>query len=170
MRKEALPSERKRFIDEMEKAVEGAEGMNVCVCSLSKKKPVLSQWRAYADGGSGFALGFCSAFLRSVRMKYREVLACSCAIRGARTTAISTRTLLSDVIAEKFQIRAKSGGGYVESLPLGGNLLAYLKIGYVSILKHRSFSEEREWRIISRPLFCSNTRFGYRPGASMLVP
>lgn len=167
MRKEALPSERKRFIDEMEKAVEGAEGMNVCVCSFSENGDVLSQWRAYADGGSGFALGFCSAFLRSVtdEMKFWLVPV----LYQEHEQRHLIRTLLSDVIAEKFQIRAKSGGDYVESLPLGGNLLAYLN-RYAPILKHRSFSEEREWRIISRPLFCSNTRFGYRPGASMLVP
>jgi hypothetical protein len=41
---------------------------------------------------------------------------------------------------------------------------------YAPILKHKSFEEEREWRIISRPLPCSLERFAYRAGTSMLIP
>jgi hypothetical protein len=53
--------------------------------------------------------------------------------------------------------------------PQGGNLLACLH-RYAPILKDKSFSEEREWRIISRPLMCTRERFGFRPGTSMLIP
>src|SRR2546421_12607625 len=54
-------------------------------------------------------------------------------------------------------------------LSMGGNLRAYLN-RYAPILKHPSFFEEREWRVISRPLSCMNPRFGFREGRSMLVP
>lgn len=53
--------------------------------------------------------------------------------------------------------------------PRGGDLIAYLN-RYAPILKHKSFEEEREWRIISRPLSCTFERFGYRAGSSMLIP
>lgn len=78
------------------------------------------------------------------------------------------RTLLRDVLEENLQRRAKATGHDDEAgLPPGGNLVAYLN-RYAPILKHKSFSEEREWRIISRPLMCSNQRFEYRAGVSML--
>ena len=51
----------------------------------------------------------------------------------------------------------------------GGNLITYLN-SYSPILKHETFSEEREWRIVTRPLMCRNKRFDYRPGRSMLIP
>jgi hypothetical protein len=50
---------------------------------------------------------------------------------------------------------------------VGGNLLPYLN-RYAPILKDESFKEEREWRIISRPLFCD--RLVYREGKSLIVP
>jgi hypothetical protein len=79
------------------------------------------------------------------------------------------RTLIEDVLAENLQRRATPTGDNEPGKPRGGNLGAYLN-RYAPILKHKSFSEEREWRIISRPLFCTHERFGYRAGASMLVP
>ena len=50
-----------------------------------------------------------------------------------------------------------------------GNLIAYSN-RYATILKHEMFSEEREWRILTRPPMYSNERFDYRPGRSMLLP
>lgn len=54
-------------------------------------------------------------------------------------------------------------------LQLGGNLRAYLN-RYAPILKDKSFCEEKEWRIISRPLFNSSRSFDFREGRSMLIP
>jgi hypothetical protein len=52
-------------------------------------------------------------------------------------------------------------------LKTGGNLLTYL-YRYAPILKDRSFEEEREWRIISRPIFAQ--RLDYREGRSLIIP
>ena len=54
-------------------------------------------------------------------------------------------------------------------MPLGGNLRAYLN-RYAPILKHKSFEEEREWRIVTRPIMCTRDLFGYRVGTSMVIP
>jgi hypothetical protein len=78
------------------------------------------------------------------------------------------RRLVADVLAENAAQRARNDGE-LGNQPPGGNLVAYLN-RYAPILKHRSFAEEKEWRIVSRPLPCSHERFGYRPGASMLIP
>ena len=59
------------------------------------------------------------------------------------------RTLLDDVLRE-LTGRGRYDRHKVPN-PRGGSLVAYLN-RYAPILKHKSFEEEREWRIISRPL------------------
>lgn len=51
----------------------------------------------------------------------------------------------------------------------GGSLCAYLN-RYGPILKDPAFREEKEWRIISRPLMCSSELFDFREGNSLLIP
>jgi hypothetical protein len=76
------------------------------------------------------------------------------------------RTLLEDVLEENRKRRSNEQQEYV---PTSGNLLAYLN-RYAPILKHKSFEEEFEWRIITRPRMSTDDRFAYRVGASMLIP
>jgi len=102
MKKQGLSSEQEHFIDEMEGALEGAEGMNVCVCSFSEKGDVLSQWRAYVDGGSGFALGFDGGFLRSVTNEMNFWLVP--VLYEDQVQRILIRTLLNDVIPKNFRV------------------------------------------------------------------
>ena len=68
----------------------------------------------------------------------------------------------------KENIESKNKGEHEDFTP-GGSLCAYLH-RYAPILKDSSFREEKEWRIISRPLSCKRERYDYRPGKSMLVP
>lgn len=141
----------------------GIESVNVCVCSFSGKGDSLSQWRAYGGPASGFAIGFSGAYLRQiseglgwlVRVVYDE-----------EQQRSLVRTLLEDVLEENRKRRSNEQSEYV---PTFGNLLAYLN-RYAPILKHKSFEEESEWRIITRPRMSTDDRFAYRTGASMLIP
>lgn len=76
------------------------------------------------------------------------------------------RTLLQDLVQENITGMDEEEKSY---LPLGGNFMVYLS-RYAPILKHKSFQEECEWRIVTRPRNCTGKRFGYRTGTSMLVP
>jgi len=76
------------------------------------------------------------------------------------------RTLLTDVLRENVQ---RHLDGEKADLPPGGNLYAYLN-RYAPIIKHKSFKEEKEWRIISRAIPVSRDGFDFRAGAAMLVP
>jgi hypothetical protein len=49
----------------------------------------------------------------------------------------------------------------------GGNLLNYL-FRYAPTLKNQAFTEEREWRIISHPVFAQH--LNYREGRSLIIP
>ena len=143
-----------------ESVISGMESINVCVCSFSERGDVLSQWRAYGGATSGFAVGFSGAALREVSEEHGWLV--PVIYDGVQQRRL-VRKLLGDTLEENLN-------EYHHEKVVGvGNLFAYL-YRYAPILKHHSFEEEREWRIITRPLLCSNDRFGYRPGGSMLIP
>lgn len=133
------------------------ETINVCVCSFSADSDVLSQWRAYSARPSGFSIGFSGAFLRAVADELKCWLAP--VLYEEREQQLLVRTLLNDVLQEN---EKRPPTGNEDTHPPGGNLVAYLT-RYAPILKHRSFSEEREWRIISRPIFSSTPTSNFVP-------
>jgi Protein of unknown function (DUF2971) len=167
MKKETSNQEKTALLGEMELGFRGQEGTNVCVCSFSEQKDALSQWRTYG-GLQGFSIGFSGAYLRAAADELNFWLAPVIYDEDQQRTVI--RALLEDVLQENLQRTATSVEfEREEPVPLGGNLGAYLN-RYAPLLKHKSFSEEAEWRIISRPLSCRAERFEYRAGASMLTP
>jgi len=168
MKAEAAYRDKGHLVAEIEEALtlKGIGNVNVCVCSFSQNGDLLSQWRAYG-GGSGFSIGFPGDFLRAVANEHSSWLAP--VLYGDHEQREFVRTLLNDVLTENLQRGTTQNGNDNDSLPVGGNLLAYLN-RYAPIVKHKSFSEEREWRIITRPMACSNKQFGYREGFSMLIP
>lgn len=159
-------AEAERF-DEMEFALDNVEAIHVCVCSFSEAADVLSQWRAYGGKSAGFSIGFSGAFLKAVADKEGFILTRCIYDELQQRTRI--RGLLGDVLAENLWRHSNLSRGADDYLPPGGNLVSYLN-KYAPILKHSSFAEEKEWRIISRPLSCCGERFGYREGKSMLIP
>jgi hypothetical protein len=172
MKREPMFIDKMELLDEIESALGiRMESVNVCVCSFSADGDVLSQWRAYGENASGFSIGFSDAFLRSVCNNLSFWLVPVLYEEEQQRTLI--RTLLEDVLEENFQTQsqgASNAGGELgdSSLP-GGNLVAYLN-RYAPLIKHKAFIEEHEWRIVSPPLSCAKERFGYREGASMLIP
>jgi hypothetical protein len=138
------------------------ESINVCVCSFSEDRDSLSQWRAYG-GPSGFALGFPSEVLNTITEKRQWFLVPCIYYRAAQRRL--ARALVEEVLEENLIETSNEEERVFKSM--GGNLLAYLN-RYAPILKDESFKEEREWRIISRPL--SSQRLDYREGRSLIVP
>ena len=155
-------AERHRVLQSMKDSLEGIESVNVCVASFSEEGDSLSQWRAYCGEATGFSVGFSGEFLRSIIGDMFWLVPCQYA-DGVQKQFV--KTLLKDVLIENQNRHLRDEA----DLPPGGNFLAYL-MRYAPILKHRSFEDEREWRIVSRPLACSLERFEYRVGRSMLIP
>lgn len=156
--------DRKTHLGEMSDSLRGIESINVCVASFSEVRDSLSQWRAYGESSAGFSIGFSGKFLKSLADAEGCYLVPCLYIRKAQIQLV--RTLLENVLKENL---TRATTSLEDVSPPGGNLQAYLH-RYAPILKDPSFSEEREWRLISRPLMCSNRRFDFRPGRSMLVP
>jgi hypothetical protein len=154
------------ILQDMENGLDGIETMNVCVCSFSEERDSLSQWRAYSGHSSGFSIGFEGNFLAQVAGREKWYLV-PC-IYDPKIQSDLVSALVQEVIEENV---ARESAGTREKVPLppGGNLNAYLH-RYAPILKDHSFREEREWRLISRPLICTSQAFDFREGHSMLIP
>jgi hypothetical protein len=156
----------RELLCEMESALMGIERVNVCVCSFSTERDSLSQWRAYGATTSSFAIGFPGEFLAAVAEKEQWYLA-PCIYDVASQQEI-VDALVQEVLNQN-RARRKSIPIDGDELPIGGNLIAYLH-RYAPLLKDYSFRDEKEWRLISRPLSCRSDAFAFRPGDSMLTP
>lgn len=165
-KKTASNSDIERLLDEMLEGVNGIESINVCVCSFSEERDSLSQWRAYGGSMSGFAIGFTGKFLTDA-IKREECYLAPCLYEETDQIGLVS-ALVEETLAENIESR-KNKDEEEDFLPRGGNLVAYLH-RYAPILKDASFEEEKEWRIITRPLSCKQERFDFRPGNSMLIP
>ena len=160
-------SDHTEMLNEMEESIQGIETLNVCVASFSKNGDSLSQWRAYSGGVAGFAIRFSGMFLRAVIGDIGWLAPCQYTKDDQRALV---RILLEDVMAEEQNpTENEKDDNDPWRIPGVSNLVNYLS-RYAPLVKHQSFIEEEEWRIISRPLMCDRNGFGYRPGTSMLVP
>jgi hypothetical protein len=160
--------ESQSVLQNMKEGISGIESMNVCVCSFSEERDSLSQWRAYGSGTSGFAIGFTGDGLAAATKKEGWFLA-PCIYDPSEQ-----RTLIRALVEEALEqcIEKKNTDDLLmdrDYWARGGSLGAYLH-RYALMLKDPSFREEREWRIISKPLMSSRDLFSFREGSSLLIP
>jgi hypothetical protein len=164
---------RNRSLVRMKEALEQQlQSINVCVCSFSEDRDSLSQWRAYGERTSGFAIGFPAELVIAATASKGWYLAACVYEREQQREII--RNLVEEVLEENlsgepgFTTGEKDEQGISFRGP-AGNLIAYL-YRYAPILKDKSFKEEREWRVISRPLMNQSQDFCFREGRSFLIP
>lgn len=139
------------------------QDFNVCVASFSRLSDSLSQWRAYGGPRSAFAIGFDGDYLASLLPKHKFSLV-RCVYDPAHQHRIM-EALVTEVYNEIVEGR-KTGNPHLRK---SGNMSAYLH-RFAPILKDPAFTEEHEWRIISRPLMNSSKQFAFREGPSAVVP
>jgi hypothetical protein len=149
--------------------IEGHGVMNICVCSFSEDRDSLSQWRAYGGPTSGFAIGVPGGLVRRATSLNGHYLA-RCIYDPDEQRAL-LRRILDVVFQENIERQARVASGNTlpedEDAPLGGFLAAKLN-RFAPVMKHRKFSDEREWRVITRPLM--NRRLSFREGKSTIIP
>ncbi len=113
------------------------------LCCFSENGDVLSQWRAYAANGSGFAIGFSTHRLKAIKSipipdmpdDRRKFLMKICYDAKKQSEFIEQCLALNKNAEE------------VESLTTAYHL-AFLSIA----MKNPGFAEEKEWRIVYSPL------------------
>jgi hypothetical protein len=133
--------------------------LNVYVCSFSTEKDQLSQWRAYCRDGSGFSIGFDQTKLRELA-RGQDFTLDECTY-DSNEHEVSIRALFNTILERGMENFRKPQPKFLA--------------GFMTVaprMKHPSFAEEREWRLINRRLTANlrNTEILYRPGKSFFVP
>lgn len=133
---------------------------------------LLSQWRGYSKHGKGVSLGFDPAFIRSCAEHQRFQVG-KCLYEAGQQKA------LIEQIVDAVEITVRQAEEDEEPIPhprdnayhygferVEGDLLRI-----ASVLKHPSFEEEQEWRIVS-PVITDfpDASVHFREGTSMLIP
>jgi hypothetical protein len=137
----------------------------ICFCESGD---LLSQWRAYGDGGRGYALGFDSYEFSSNVYYVRKVV----------YNLTRQRELVSRVVSDIIALFTRVADGKTiaeldaeEILPEFSRLLSSHLRTLLFSFKHPAFSEEGEWRLIipfSRQEHLAQMKI--RAAGSLLVP
>lgn len=140
----------------------------VCVTSFTENADQLSQWRAYCPPNGGYAIGFAGKSLVQSKESNPDRFLVRC-VYDALTQGSLIRGLVQDVAAfaeENAHGVETHDRVFRESFKLFGRLITLI----APVLKHHSFTEEQEWRLVLLPSSFENDPLEFRQGRSMLVP
>lgn len=138
----------------------------VYTVSLSAERDVLSQWRAYCPRSGGIALGLPAEHLKRAAGDQGFYLARCIYDWGAQQQLVG-EIVRSHVNDFERQLTAETSLGELEMTAVARRIGADLA-QYGPLLKHASFSEEREWRLVSAPSQVADERLHFRPSEAGL--
>jgi hypothetical protein len=131
---------------------------------------LLSQWRGYSAPGKGVSLGFCPDYILRCAERQGFMIG-KCIYEPARQ-----RSLIRQVVdaVERLADAAVAGRPAAERNASYREAFAATEadlLRIAAILKHPSFREEKEWRIVS-PVIANTAEapIRFREGHAMLVP
>jgi hypothetical protein len=145
---------------------------NIFIFSLSQEESLLSQWRSYTPHGKGVSVGFSPEVVSKIAQNSQAVLAKCIYSREAQGELL--RSLIDKILITFRQqeptidlSREHPDRHYFKFLEEFRD--DFLRV--LCVIKHPSFKEEKEWRLIS-PYYASYVvpTIKFREGASMLVP
>lgn len=131
---------------------------NICVASFCEDKDLLSQWRGYAQQGGGFAIGFSGNHLKALcESKNFALVKC---LYAKKEHQLVFKDLLNTLTDCYNIIVRKSPENILESNlnDLKGYFIS-LFLEVAPVLKNETFSEEKEWRIITHPISIKDNNF-----------
>jgi len=123
------------------------EHMNICVCSLTEHRDLLSQWRAYAGGIAGFSIGLNTTCIEAQASQQGFTLV-QCEYNERRQ-----RELVEQIVVESLEQDFNTTPSRVDptrprtiiALPVGGDF-AMRFAQLAPVIKSPAFHEESEWR------------------------
>jgi hypothetical protein len=146
--------------------------INICVCSFSEKSDLLSQWRGYSKEMGGYSIGFDRRLLEGISGD--EFFLLRKCIYDPDEQKKAIKVVLDKLIAKhqsnekRTKLVETSRGLLSVFTPFIREVNLELSLLF-PLIKHQSFSEEAEWRLISH----GNVSFDelyFRPGKSNLIP
>lgn len=134
-----------------------------CVASLCEQNDQLSLWRPYAGDGMGASIGFITDGLSKTASD--QGFALKKVIYDRNLQSAICKTYLDDLFC-KYNIDKKID---ILSKEIMDDLSQF--VNSVGIfLKHPSFGDEREWRLVSRNVGLYDERWRYRATTNMIIP
>lgn len=140
--------------------IEQIRGAHVFVASFSQDDDLLSQWRGYCPSGKGISVGISSDQLRErgKAQGFRLVPA----IYDYEKQKAAVRELIDEAVTNRNR-------GNIDDDPLSQHF-AYQVAIISPLLKHATFCEEKEWRLVSRITSIDHPQVRVREGQSRIIP
>jgi hypothetical protein len=140
--------------------------LSVFVFSCSEDGDQLSQWRAYARPGDGYAIGFSTHNLVTAtnRLGFNLV---RCEYTHERHGELVLKCW--EDARERLRQATPAVGPEKATLAAVGIFIAGFYF-VAPILKHQKFSEEREWRLVRPTGWVGEPGAKFRDGGNLLVP
>jgi Protein of unknown function (DUF2971) len=142
--------------------LDGMARVNIFVACFSEKSDLLSQWRAYCPNANGYSVGFSYSQLQK-QMKAQGFFLVQCLYDPSEQ-----KTLLRELVDEAFSAASGATSRQLDEIA-NDCIRKFLAVG--PALKHPSFTEEAEWRLVSEwPKSIADSQIRVREGKSMLIP
>lgn len=156
--KERVDQEHKNILQD---AIEKLDNLkpNYFVFCLSVSGDLLSQWRAYANPGEGYSIGFDAPELDEIISKKRN--------QSLMPICYSIKMMQEIFDDLEFKSVKEANAGRSD---FGSVLANNFNTKWGAIFKDISFREENEWRIIYDGRALHPSRLKFRSGSSMLIP
>jgi len=146
-------------------------GHMLFVTSFTANGNILSQWRGYCQHGKGVSLGFNAGWI-SVCASDQSFQVGKCIYDYSTQAELASQIISAiEALAERHGEADKSKRHPTQSYHDVFEAVEADILRIASLLKHPSFREEDEWRVVSPVLTNYVTSpISYREGLSMLVP
>jgi len=131
--------------------------LDALIFSLSEKRDLLSQWRGYADNGSGVCIGFSKKSLSEVKSKYPTTL---------EIIEYNPHTQESEELENIFSEILEANGATKTNMD---KRIKKLFTKTYSI-KNIAFEEESEWRLIHLIKNKHHSEFDFRIANKQIIP
>jgi Protein of unknown function (DUF2971) len=141
---------------------------NLFVFSLTENGDQLSQWRGYTPPGSGYSIGFAASELKLIAEQSGDFALGPCSY-SAEVRQDVVAELVAEVLSKKLHLRTPRRQYTPRTRwhsPQFGDALLFA----APFLKHEAFAEEKEWRLVSKPIGFKHPNVYYRTGRSHLIP
>ena len=148
------------------------EGHILFAASFTENGNLLSQWRGYCPPGKGVSVGFNPDYLaKCAKDNSFEIGKCLYDTSQQREIATTIVDAIQALAAKRGENKDPSKRHPTQSFHDVFELCEDHLLRVAALLKHPSFQEEQEWRIVS-PIVKNyrDTPIRYREGISMLVP
>lgn len=165
-RKNHWTEEEITLLDKMHSSA-GSAAKRIYIFSLTEERDLLSQWRAYCPSSGGYSIGISSKQLKKMAAKQRFLL-CKCVYDHTLQYRIVSEIInqfieryRSLMVADQVnqELTDKISWEFAQTLARFG-----------PILKHPTFKEEKEWRLISEVIDEKHSQIDFRPGQASIIP